>query len=111
MLTACAVNYIHGKNIRFAAPTMNRGLDLWAYANGVTLDFSRPGKLTDNAFIGAFKGTVQSRMSQCVRISRGLRQCGAEIAKNLAARADEHHAVAGRITAIFQCTVQLVLGN
>jgi transposase InsO family protein len=26
-------------------------MDLWAYAHGVTLDFSRPGKLTDNVFI------------------------------------------------------------
>jgi len=24
--------------------------DLWAYANGITLDFSRPGKATDNAY-------------------------------------------------------------
>jgi len=31
-------------------------LDLWAYANEVTLDFSRPGKPTDNAFIEAFNG-------------------------------------------------------
>ena len=30
---------------------ISRDLDLWAYANGVTLDFSRPGKPTDNAFI------------------------------------------------------------
>ena len=60
VLTACAVNYIHGKNIRFAAPTMSRGLDLWAYANGVTLDFSRLGKPTDNAFIGAFKGRFRA---------------------------------------------------
>lgn len=29
-------------------------LDLCAYAKGVTLDFSRRGKPTDNAFIGAF---------------------------------------------------------
>lgn len=29
-------------------------LDLWAYSNGVTLDFSRPGKPTDNAFIESF---------------------------------------------------------
>jgi hypothetical protein len=28
-------------------------LDLWAYQRGVTLDFSRPGKPTDNAFIEA----------------------------------------------------------
>ncbi len=30
---------------------ISRDLDLWAYANGVTLDFSRPGKPTDNGFI------------------------------------------------------------
>lgn len=29
-------------------------LDLWAYANGVELDFSRPGKPTDNAYIESF---------------------------------------------------------
>jgi putative transposase len=31
-------------------------VDLWAYANGVKLDFSRPGKPTDNAFIESFNG-------------------------------------------------------
>jgi putative transposase len=31
-------------------------LDQWAYLNGVELDFSRPGKPTDNAFIEAFNG-------------------------------------------------------
>lgn len=35
---------------------VSRDLDLWAYANGVTLDFSRPGKPTDNAFMEAFNG-------------------------------------------------------
>ena len=30
---------------------ISRDLDLWAYANHVTLDFSRPGKPTDNGFI------------------------------------------------------------
>lgn len=30
--------------------------DLWAYHKGVGLDFSRPGKPTDNAFIEAFNG-------------------------------------------------------
>ena len=33
---------------------VSRDLDLWAYQRGVTLDFSRPGKPTDNAFIEAF---------------------------------------------------------
>lgn len=33
---------------------MPRELVLWAYARGVQLDFSRPGKPTDNAFIESF---------------------------------------------------------
>ncbi len=33
---------------------VSRDLDLWAYAHGVTLDFSRPGKPTDNAIAEAF---------------------------------------------------------
>jgi putative transposase len=33
-----------------------RMLDLWAYFNGVTPDFSEPGKPTDNAFIESFNG-------------------------------------------------------
>ncbi len=36
-----------------------RSLDLWAYFSGVTLDFSRPGKPTDNAFIEAFNGRLR----------------------------------------------------
>jgi putative transposase len=31
-------------------------LDQWAYLNGVELDFSRPGKPTDNAPIETFNG-------------------------------------------------------
>ena len=34
-------------------------LDQWAYLNGVDLDFSRPGKPTDNAFIEAFNGRLR----------------------------------------------------
>ena len=30
---------------------VSKELDLWAFMRGVTLDFSRPGKPTDNAFI------------------------------------------------------------
>jgi putative transposase len=39
---------------------ISRELDLWAYVNGVTLDFSRPGKPTDNAYIEAFNGRFRS---------------------------------------------------
>jgi putative transposase len=34
-------------------------LDKWAYEQGVTLDFSRPGKPTDNAFIESFNGSLR----------------------------------------------------
>jgi Integrase core domain len=30
---------------------ISKDLDLWAYCNGVKLDFSRPGKPTDNALL------------------------------------------------------------
>lgn len=39
---------------------VSRDLDLWAYTNGVVLDFSRPGKPTDNAFIEAFNSKFRS---------------------------------------------------
>ena len=35
---------------------ISKEVDLWAYVNGVKLDFSRPGKPTDNAFIESFNG-------------------------------------------------------
>lgn len=39
---------------------VSRDLDLWAYAKGIELDFSRPGKPTDNAFIEAFNGRFRA---------------------------------------------------
>ena len=39
---------------------ISRDLDLWAYANNVTLDFSRPGKPTDNGFIEAFNSKMRA---------------------------------------------------
>ena len=48
---------------------LSRDLDLWAYAKGVILDFSRPGKPTDNAFIEAFNGRFRA---ECLLYS-GLR--------------------------------------
>lgn len=36
-----------------------RTLDHWAYFNRVTLDFSRPGKPTDNAFVESFNGRLR----------------------------------------------------
>jgi putative transposase len=37
----------------------SKELDLWAYSNGITLDFSRPGKPTDNAFAESFNASVR----------------------------------------------------
>ncbi len=39
---------------------VSRDLDLWAYQHAVELDFSRPGKPTDNAFIEAFNGRFRA---------------------------------------------------
>ncbi len=39
---------------------VSRDLDLWAYQRGVTLDFSRPGKPTDNSFIESFNGKFRA---------------------------------------------------
>ncbi len=34
-------------------------MDLWSYHHGVRIDFSRPGKPTDNAYIETFKGSLR----------------------------------------------------
>jgi putative transposase len=38
---------------------ISKVLDQWAYLNGVELDFSRPGKPTDNGLIEAFNGRLR----------------------------------------------------
>jgi putative transposase len=38
---------------------ISRDLDLWAYQRDVTLDFSRPGKPTDNSLIETFNGKLR----------------------------------------------------
>jgi putative transposase len=39
---------------------ISRELDLWAFMHGVILDFSRPGKPTDNAFIESLNGKFRA---------------------------------------------------
>ncbi len=38
----------------------SQAMDLWAYRNGMKIDFSRPGKPTDNAFVESFNGTFRA---------------------------------------------------
>ena len=38
---------------------ISKALDRWAYDHGVTLDFSRPGKPTDNPYIESFNGSLR----------------------------------------------------
>lgn len=40
-------------------------MDRWAYDHGVTMDFSRPGKPTDNPFIESFNGSLRD---ECLNI-------------------------------------------
>jgi putative transposase len=51
---------LHGlpKNIQVdnGPEFISKEMDLWAYANNVELDFSRPGRPTDNPFIESFNG-------------------------------------------------------
>ena len=42
-------------------------VDPWAYANRVVMEYSRPGKPTDNAWIESFNGTLRD---ECVNVHR-----------------------------------------
>jgi putative transposase len=45
---------------------ISRALDKWAYSNSVTLDFSRPGKPQDNAFVESFN---RSFRDECLNVN------------------------------------------
>ena len=45
---------------------ISKALDRWAYENRVTLDFSRPGKPTDNPFIESFNGSFRD---ECLNVN------------------------------------------
>ena len=45
---------------------VSKVLDRWAYENGVVLDFSRPGKPTDNPFIESFNGSFRD---ECLNVN------------------------------------------
>jgi putative transposase len=75
---------------------MSRALEDWAFASGVQLDFIRPGKPVENAFIEAFNGRLRDEclnvhqfMSIETRSKRGVSlQCApaAQLARAHASR-------------------------
>jgi len=57
----CAgIGYPRSIRVDQGSEFISRELDLWAYARNVTLDFSRPGKPTDNAFIESLNGKFRA---------------------------------------------------
>ena len=51
--------------VRNGSEVVGRLVDLWAFANGATMEFSHPGKPTDNAFIGSFNGNLRD---ECLNV-------------------------------------------
>jgi putative transposase len=45
---------------------ISKELDRWAYENQVVLDFSRPGKPTDNPYIESFNGKFRD---ECLSVN------------------------------------------
>lgn len=57
---------------------VSKDLDLWAYQRGVILDFSRPGKPTDNAFIESLNGKFRAECLNAhwfMNVSDAQRKC------------------------------------
>ena len=54
------VGYPQSIRVDQGSEFISRELDLWAYQKNVILDFSRPGKPTDNAFIESFNGKLRA---------------------------------------------------
>ena len=46
---------------------MSRALEDWAYRRGVQLDFTRPGKPTDNSDIESFSGKLRD---ECLNVTQ-----------------------------------------
>lgn len=44
----------------YGSEFISKAMDRWAYENGIELDFSRPGKPTDNAKVESFNGRFRS---------------------------------------------------
>jgi putative transposase len=65
---------------------ISKDFDRWAYENKVTLDYSRPGKPTDNPFIESFNGSFRD---ECLNVNWFLSM--EEAAEKIDARGEEYN--------------------
>jgi putative transposase len=54
---------------------ISKELDRWAYENQVTLDYSRPGKPTDNPYVESFNGSFRD---ECLNVNWFMSLDGAQ---------------------------------
>ncbi len=66
VLERLKLNYGLPKTIKVdnGSEFISKAMDEWAHRNNVKLDFSRPGKPTDNAFIESFNGRLRQECLQ-----------------------------------------------
>jgi putative transposase len=62
VMQRCAPRYLFADN---GSEFSGRLLDLWAYHHQVQIDFSRPGKPTDNSFVETFNGSLRD---ECLNV-------------------------------------------
>ena len=63
---------------------IGRALDLWVYVNKVKIDFSRPGKPTDNAHVESFNGRLREEcLSALVRFDARRKASNRSLAHRL----------------------------
>ncbi len=61
-LERMAADYDHPRRVRVdnGPEFISKDLDLWAYQHDVMLDFSRPSKPTDNAYVESYNGRIRA---------------------------------------------------
>jgi putative transposase len=76
---------------------ISKSLDLWAWSHGVQLDFSRPGKPTDNPFIESFNGKFREEcLNQSWFLSLGDAQEQIDVWRQDYNHQRPHRALGGR---------------
>lgn len=64
----CMVENVYPERIQCdnGSEFISKEVDLWAYENKVTMDFSRPGKPTDNPYVESFNGKFRD---ECLSVN------------------------------------------